>query len=306
MKINVIKPQEEPCSACGKISRIWRRYNGEGYCANCYAKWFPKKECSCCHQPKRIYLSSTVCWDCEKQTDCVRCGKAAGTFKIGKITRYGAVCNVCSRYFREERECFECGQLSRTMLRASESGHSELLCLKCFQKYRFATCKNCRRYRKVHDRDNQLCRKCSEQRTSQCPKCKQDMPAGYGNICADCSRRTLLFNLIRMNVHLFRHKKVKRAYKKFIFWYLAKCGVSVVLKKSDDHVLFFMRCDENWGNIPDYRELVTFFKPNGLRTHLTVLRWLLDTNQVKVDESLKEEMAELERITITEMHLNGD
>ncbi len=173
-----------------------------------------------------------------KQTDCVRCGKAAGTFKIGKITRYGAVCNVCSRYFREERECFECGQLSRTMLRASESGHSELLCLKCFQKYRFATCKNCRRYRKVHDRDNQLCRKCSEQRTSQCPKCKQDMPAGYGNICADCSRRTLLFNLIRMNVHLFRHKKVKRAYKKFIFWYLAKCGVSVVLKKSDDHVLF--------------------------------------------------------------------
>lgn len=37
-------------------------------------------------------------------------------------------------------------------------------------------------------------------------------------------------------------------------------------------------------------------KPNGLRTHLTVLRWLLDTNQVKVDESLKEEMAGLERI----------
>lgn len=296
MKINTIKPLEESCSVCGKVSSLWRRYNGEGYCANCYAKWFPKKECSRCHQPKRIYLSSTVCWDCQKQTDCVRCGKASGTFKIGKITRYGAVCNVCSRYFRKERECFECGQLSRTMLRAPESGHNELLCLPCFRKYRFVTCKSCRRYRQVHDRDNQLCRKCSEQRTSQCPKCKQDMPTGYGNVCENCAKRTLLFNLMRMNVHLFRHKTVKRAYKKFIFWYLAKCGVSVVLKKSDDHVLFFMRCDENWADIPDYRELVAFFKPNGLRAHLTVLRWLLDTNQVKVDESLKAEMAELERI----------
>ncbi len=294
MKINAIEPLKESCSICGKVSRLSRRYNGEGYCANCYAKWFPKKECHCCHQQKRIYLRSNVYWDCQKQTDCVRCGKVSGTFSIGKITRYGAVCNACSRYFREERECFECGKLSRAMLRAPESSHNELLCLSCFRKYSFATCKNCRRYRKVYE--NQLCKKCVEQRISQCPKCKQDMPSGYGDICPDCAKRSLLFNLIRMNVHLFRHKAVKTAYKKFIFWYLAKCGVSVVLKKSDDHVLFFMRCDENWGKIPDYHELITFFKPNGLRAHLTVLRWLLDTNQVKVDESLKDEMAELERI----------
>jgi len=43
-------------------------------------------------------------------------------------------------------------------------------------------------------------------------------------------------------------------------------------------------------------ELVTHFKPNGLRANLTVLRWLLDTNQIIVDEVLKDNLAELERI----------
>ena len=59
---------------------------------------------------------------------------------------------------------------------------------------------------------------------------------------------------------------------------------------------FFIDCDEIWQQIPDYAELVTHFKPNGLRANLTVLRWLLDTNQIIVDEALKDDLAELERI----------
>ncbi|MBF1229700.1 MAG: hypothetical protein HXM26_01650, partial [Haemophilus parainfluenzae] len=47
--------------------------------------------------------------ECEKLTDCVRCGKEAGTFEIGMVSRYGAVCSSCVRYFREEIECPECG-----------------------------------------------------------------------------------------------------------------------------------------------------------------------------------------------------
>ncbi len=59
---------------------------------------------------------------------------------------------------------------------------------------------------------------------------------------------------------------------------------------------FFIDCDEIWQQIPDYAELVTHFKPNGLRANLTVLRWLLDTNRIIVDEALKDDLAELERI----------
>ncbi|WP_439239246.1 hypothetical protein [Lonepinella sp. BR2919] len=283
------------CSICDK-SPITRTYRNEHYCASCYAQWFKHKTCKHCHQLKRIHRHGEICLDCERLTDCVRCGKKAGTFEIGKITQYGAVCNSCSLYFREEKECFECGKLSRNVSRSPLAEHNELLCLSCYRKYSFATCKNCRRYRKIANKDLQLCIKCTENLTAICPKCKNEMPSGYGNVCANCARRTLLFNLIRLNVHLFRCNAIKRAYKQFIFWYMRKCGISVALHKGSDFVKFFMDCDEQWQSIPNYAELVVYFKPNGLRANLTVLRWLIDTQQVVVDEILKDELAEMERI----------
>jgi len=77
---------------------------------------------------------------------------------------------------------------------------------------------------------------------------------------------------------------------------MRKCGISVALHKGSDFMRFFIDCDEIWQQIPDYAELVTHFKPNGLRTNLTVLRWLLDSNQIVIDEALKDDLAELERI----------
>lgn len=294
MKITKIRSQKRnSCSICGK-AQVTRKFQEEYYCANCYAQWFKKKACKRCGQLKRIHREGKLCLECEKLTDCVRCGKEAGTFEIGMISRYGAVCSSCARYFREEIECSECGKMTRDRYRSLVTNES--VCLSCYRRYTFATCKNCRRYRKIHNQDEQLCKKCNEQLLSICSKCKSEMPSGYGNICPDCARRTLLFNMIKLNVCLFRNKAIKTAYKQFIFWYMRKCGISVVLHKSPDFVKFFMDCDLHWQKIPSYTELVTYFKPNGLRSNLTVLRWLIDTKQVIVDKILKDDLAELERI----------
>lgn len=294
MKITKICSQKRnSCSICGK-AQVTRKFQEEYYCANCYSQWFKKKTCKQCGQLKRIHREGELCLECEKLTDCVRCGKGAGTFEIGMISRYGAVCSSCSRYFREEIECSECSKMTRD--RYCSPVTNESVCLQCYRRYTFATCKNCRRYRKVHNQEKQLCKKCDEQLLSICPKCKGEMSSGYGNVCPDCARRSLLFNMIRLNRHIFRNKAVKTAYKKFIFWYIRKCGISVALYKGSDFMRFFINCDEIWQQIPDYAELVTHFKPNGLRANLTVLRWLLDTNQIIVDEALKDDLAELERI----------
>lgn len=294
MKITKIRSQKRnSCSICGK-AQVTRKFQEEYYCANCYAQWFQKKTCKRCGQLKRIHREGELCLECEKLTDCVRCGKEAGTFEIGMISRYGAVCGSCTRYFREEIECSECGKMTRDRYRSPVTNES--VCLQCYRRYTFATCKNCRRYRKVHNQEKQLCKKCDEQLLSTCPKCKSEMPSGYGNVCPDCARRSLLFNMIRLNGHILRNKAVKTAYKKFIFWYMRKCGISVALHKGTDFMRFFIDCDEIWQQIPDYAELVTHFKPNRLRANLTVLRWLLDTNQIIVDEALKDDLAELERI----------
>lgn len=296
MKITKIRSQKRnSCSICGK-AQVTRKFQEEYYCANCYAQWFKKKTCKRCGQLKRIQREGELCLECEKLTDCVRCGKEAGTFEIGMISRYGAVCSSCARYFREEIECSECGKMTRDRYRSPVTNES--VCLQCYRRYTFATCQNCRRYRKVHNQEKQLCKKCDEQLLSTCPKCKGEMPSGYGNVCPDCARRSLLFNMIRLNGHILRNKAVKTAYKKFIFWYMRKCGISVALHKGSDFMRFFIDCDEIWQQIPDYAELVTHFKPNGLRANLTALRWLLDTNQIIVDEALKDDLAELERIQV--------
>ena len=296
MKITKIRSQKRnSCSICGK-AQVTRKFQEEYYCANCYAQWFKKKTCKRCGQLKRIHREGELCLECEKLTDCVRCGKEAGTFEIGMISRYGAVCSSCARYFREEIECSECGKMTRDRYRSPVTNES--VCLQCYRRYTFATCQNCRRYRKVHNQEKQLCKKCDEQLLSTCPKCKGEMPSGYGNVCPDCARRSLLFNMIRLNGHILRNKAVKTAYKKFIFWYMRKCGISVALHKGSDFMRFFIDCDEIWQQIPDYAELVTHFKPNGLRANLTALRWLLDTNQIIVDEALKDDLAELERIQV--------
>lgn len=300
MNITQIRPKNS-CSVCGK-NQVTRKFLDEYYCGNCYAQWFKKKACKDCGQLKRIHREGELCLECEKHSDCVRCGKTAGTFEIGMISRYGAVCSSCIRYFREEKECAECGKTTRDRYRSPVTNQS--VCLSCYRRYTFATCKNCRRYRKVHNQEKQLCKKCNEQLLSVCPKCKNEMPSGYGNVCPDCARRTLLFNLIRLNVHIFRNNAIKTAYKKFIFWYMRKCGISVALHKGSDFMRFFIDCDDNWQKIPDYAELVTHFKPNGLRANLTVLRWLLDTNQVVVDVALKDDLAELERIQALFKKLN--
>lgn len=57
-------------------------------------------------------------------------------------------------------------------------------------------------------------------------KCRQ-----VSNIYPDCTRRNLLFNMIRLNVHIFCNQVIKIAYKKFIFWYMRKCGISIALIK---------------------------------------------------------------------------
>lgn len=301
MNITQIRSQKS-CSICGK-AQVTRKFQEEYYCANCYAQWFKKKVCKRCGQLKRIHRSGELCLECERKTDCVRCGKTAGTFDVGMVSPYGAVCRACVRYFREEKECSECGKMTRDRYRSPVTNES--VCLSCYRKYTFGTCKNCRRYRKIHNEEKRLCKKCDEQLLSICPKCKGEMPSGYGNVCPDCARRTLLFNMIRLNVHIFRNKAIKTAYKKFIFWYMRKCGIGVASHKGSDFMRFFIDCDDIWQKIPDYAELVMHFKPNGLRANLTVLRWLLDTNQVSVDESLKDDLAELERIQTLFSKLEG-
>ncbi|MGP5104758.1 hypothetical protein ACTXJH_12545 [Psychrobacter celer] len=122
------------------------------------------------------------------------------------------------------------------------------------------------------------------------------MPAGFGQRCWDCYWSERLQREVEVNLYLFKSDKIKAAYKDFINWFIDRTCNQKVAMEHLKFTTFFETCDEVWHEIPSYNSLVQEFKPEGLRHHLTVLRWLIDTEQVIVNLDIKNEVAEKERI----------
>lgn len=132
------------CDECGRGSpKIHRLYKGHRYCASCYARVFKPRSCPRCNIIARPPKDdpSAQCRRCALDIPCLRCGKAK--YAMGRITLYGQICNACSAYFREERACTKCGQLSRLLSRSSRFGEEEQICPAC-QRVDHGICFLCR------------------------------------------------------------------------------------------------------------------------------------------------------------------
>lgn len=287
------------CDWCGNHPvDIKRRYKGEGYCANCYKTWFTKQPCSRCNTLSRLHKKEVepICRECIKNQPCKRCGNDASI--NGANTEYGRVCQICYQgYFKKKKTCQECGKDKIGVSRYNELPHDNEICVSCYQRETRATCSACRRFRKVIDTPTGvLCGKCHEFGEVDCPCCGGQMPAGQGKECEDCYWSHRLQREVAINLYLFKSDKIKKSYEAFIKWFINRTDNKNVVLEHLKFTTFFKTCDEVWHEIPSYSSLVQEFKPEGLRHHLTVLRWLIDTEQVTVNLDIKNEVAEKERI----------
>ncbi|WP_352339393.1 hypothetical protein [Psychrobacter sp. 16-MNA-CIBAN-0192] len=159
------------------------------------------------------------------------------------------------------------------------------------------TCPLCYRYRELVDSDKgPMCQKCHDFGEIPCESCHKLMPAGMGKKCNDCYWSQRLKHEAKLNSYLLSTALMRQAYIDFTEWFMVNKGSMTATLKHNNFIDFFVRCDELWGKIPSYESLVNEFKPNGLREHLTVLRWLIKTKQVVVDLKVKAQIAEEERI----------
>lgn len=294
-----IKKTKHRCDSCGnKNVEIKRRYKDDTYCANCYRIWFIKKPCSQCGKINRLHKKEdfAVCRACRMSQPCTRCGGAA--VKDGANTEYGRVCQICYQgYFKAEKECFECGEFKRGVSRYAKLSHNQAVCVTCYQGHFRATCPRCHKYRElVNTEEGIACQKCHDLGEIPCECCNKLMPAGMGKRCDDCYWSQRLKHETKINSHLLSSDLMRQAYTAFTIWFKAELGSKTAALKHITFIDFFVRCDELWGKIPSYESLVQEFKPNGLRDHLTVLRWLINTEQVVVDTKIKAQIAEEERI----------
>ena len=294
------KKTKTRCDQCAnKNVKIQRRYKGETYCANCYRIWFIKKPCSKCGELGRLHKkeSFAVCANCRMSEPCIRCDGDA--FKDGANTEYGRVCQICYQsYFKVKKTCFECGQLKRNISRYSKISHDQPICISCYGRHVMEVCALCHKYRELIDTDQgRICKKCDEFGEVPCTSCNKLMPAGMGKQCQDCYWLKRLLHEAELNDYLLKSNETKKAYSDFVEW-LADCkGSMIAALKHNKFIYFFIRCDEIWHKIPGYESLVQEFKPNGLREHLTVLRWLIITEQITIDSITKTQVAEQERIS---------
>lgn len=287
------------CDICGKVNiKVHRRYKNEAYCVNCYSQCFIKAPCKVCGEIHRFHFDNTkpVCTNCMRKQSCIRCGKDA--FKNGTNTEYGRVCQTCNQnYFKPKKLCFECGEAKAHVSRYTNISHDQAICRSCYQRHVHETCPCCHRYRKLVDTDNgRMCQKCHEQGQIACPSCQKLMWAGLGNRCWDCYWSSKIDHEVELNQFTFKSITVKDQYANFIDWFSRNKGLVKANLKHNNFIEFFAKCDELWGYIPDYKTLVMEFKPEGLRHNLTVLRWLTDTKQVAIDNDLKQQISESERI----------
>jgi len=294
-----IKHQElRECDGCGKGKRYFtRKHRGMLFCATCYKRLFKRMKCPQCGSQGRIYSKdeNAVCIRCERDKPCVRCGKSS--YEIGKLTPYGPACNSCSVHFREEKKCERCGAFSKRLSRYPKYGINESICPKCANAIR-GNCESCRRNRilEISDDGKKLCSKCRDQGNISCPSCGKKYPAGYGNRCEDCYYRNLLSRKTAINLEAIESEEIKSLLSHYSTWLVREYKAKKASYVINRHFKFFAEVDSKWGHLPDYKDLLHYFSAEGLRHFRTVIRFLSETNQIEVNESMKNTDSEWRRI----------
>lgn len=286
------------CDWCGKMpTKIHRRYHDESYCINCYKTWFISKACILCGEKSRLHKKeqNSICEKCRRKQPCIRCNKSA--LKDGANTSYGRVCKSCyQNYFKEQRKCSICLKYNRNFIKDKQDPN-KIICIVCYRHSVYKTCPECRKYRKLIATEmGERCKKCVSGARVNCMRCNQDMSSSLGKYCWNCYWLNKVEHDMQISSYLFNFKKVKEQYYDFINWMIFNYKSNIAGMRVNKYLDFFIKCDELWGDIPDYEHLVKYFKPFGLRKNLVVIKWLCNSKKIYLNEVVKLEVSELNRI----------
>lgn len=285
------------CDECGCTGKkIHRRYREHGYCGSCYAREFIRRQCPNCFNLARLPkdIPDSICRSCEAKKPCVRClvsGKP-----VGKYTEYGVVCASCAPYFRPKAPCELCGRLSNRLTKVKRFGDDLRRCERCAISDH-GVCQACRRYRMLGEYNGRkLCKLCCSGDLKLCEKCGNTISAGRGKQCEICYWETLLKNRALNNCALLGDRLLQVAFLDFARWLGLSSGFKKASLVISRHALLFEKVDTAWGHFPDYPELLKVLGADYLRRHSKILEWLQENKGLVIDECLKKDLIEEERI----------
>lgn len=292
------------CDSCGELLTNWDyRYRGKHYCRKCYDIGFSLQTCTVCGRQRKISidLAIPICKTCQvKEKPCIRCGKTE--YSNGKITAEGPVCNSCSKYFREPKQCLSCGTFSIFVSNRNLSdGTVKQICSSCYNKT-LPICYRCGKQRKAytHDESNHpICEICATEGERECIQCGKLFPAGKGRICRDCTYENTLRRKARYGGKALS-PHTSELYVRFAEWLKQRRGVLFAAVHLNRYLTYFSKLDdlaERLKRIPTYGETVAELTVAMTRVNLLVTLFLDEEGIVPVNRKVQEEYANIDMIT---------
>jgi hypothetical protein len=118
------------------------------------------------------------------------------------------------------------------------------------------------------------------------------MPAGIGRRCHKCYLKDLLQRRIQINCAAFAKPEMAEHYRAFGKWLGPNAGFHNAALSINGYLPFFMEIERIWGFIPEHRDLLGHFGPEGLRGSLRAIRWMEDAGLIVQDQKAKSQESE--------------
>jgi len=297
------------CSRCSREITSWIfRYQGDKYCRFCYEKYFELITCSSCNKNHYVLKNSNIslCKICQvKDQPCIRCNKES--FVFGKITRYGVVCNSCSKYYKDVIACSNCDKTHHSVSNRKLITGTKLLCQSCYYKH-LPQCSMCKYYKLPYlsslDNQKTICKKCFTENYRKCTNCLTPISAGVGNICHICRIK----RRITTNINFMSKVLTPRFLLYFILFIQdisASSGIQFLITKIKKYSQSFVIIDNLYRDlekIPSYEELVSLSAKEITRSNSAVFQFFHQNDIIIEDQTIKKKYSD---ITLINKHIKN-
>jgi len=233
--------EHKQCDQCKQYSDHFpRRYRGKRFCGSCYWYFFIKRECSECHQIKRIHRAEKrpLCYHCySKVTPCSRCGRVGRP--VGKCLESGILCNSCANAFRPDGKCSLCGRIATVSI-GKKFGIDTPICDTCRNQLH-PKCPNCGIRGVLHETDSgmHLCYRCANGITYYCKSCHEPIKGAERSYCKQCYAIRRNDKRTEINAASFSAPETEKLFRDFIDWLTNNVGPEKSAQTQNRYAEFF-------------------------------------------------------------------
>lgn len=243
--------EHKQCGQCLQYSDHFpRRYRGKRFCGACYWYFFIKRECSACHQIKRIHRAEKrpLCYRCySKVTPCSRCGRVGRP--IGKCLETGILCNSCANAFRPDGKCSICGRITTVSI-GKKFGIEKPICDTCRTKLH-SKCPSCGKRGVLYETAAgvSLCYRCANDITYYCKSCHEPIKGAEKSYCNRCYAIRRNDKRTEVNAASFSAPEAEKLFRDFVDWLTNSVGPEKSARTQNRYVEFFNAIQDapaNW------------------------------------------------------------